>query len=257
MAEIGTRIRSLRKDAGLSIRDLARKVDVSHSSISQWEAGKTQPKLIHIPALAGALGVAEEDVLGAALPNLRVNDAKRATDALTYFHDQGEPPELAKMTVEEVHERFLHRDRENGVYPIDRPTRLMPVIGFAHAGAPTISDEMVEEQFPVREVDWHRTARLTRIIGDCMSPTLIEGDYAGIAICDPKELRPYHDIVVVVLDTDETVCRWWGGRDAGAGARGPWVWTLVPGNVPEYPVLNVRERDSRLVGRVAWSHREW
>jgi len=250
--ELTELIRSARKRSGLTQKELAKSISVTQSAVAMWETGKRQPSLADLDRICGVLRIDPKEVLGGLFPSL---DSSRAQRALDYYHNLGDPAAMAKMTVEQVEEQFLRRDRENGVYPVDRPTRVMPVVGFAHAGAPTISDEMIEEQFPVREVDWHRTARLTRILGDCMAPTLREGDYAGIAICDPKELRPYTDIVVVVLEDEETVCRWWGGRDAGP--HGPWMWTLVPENVPEYPVLQVRERDSRLVGKVAWSHREW
>lgn len=42
MSFIGENLRYLRKEAGLSVRDLAREIDVHHGTVSNWETGKLE-----------------------------------------------------------------------------------------------------------------------------------------------------------------------------------------------------------------------
>lgn len=46
----------IRHRAGISQRALAAKVHVSHRSISNWEIGRSEPKVADVAALAEALG---------------------------------------------------------------------------------------------------------------------------------------------------------------------------------------------------------
>lgn len=50
-------IRELRKLAGMSQAELAKKVNVDQSSLSHWEKGDTKPCRKYIPVLAEALNV--------------------------------------------------------------------------------------------------------------------------------------------------------------------------------------------------------
>ena len=56
-AHLGARLRALRKDAGLSLRDVAVRVDVSVSAVSQIERGVLQPSVNRLLALVTAIGV--------------------------------------------------------------------------------------------------------------------------------------------------------------------------------------------------------
>lgn len=62
---MGQKIRAARKERGLSLRELARRVGVSASSISQIETGKSQPSVSRLYAIVAALGVAVDDVFPA------------------------------------------------------------------------------------------------------------------------------------------------------------------------------------------------
>lgn len=54
---IASNIKNLREGRDMKQSELARRVGVSRSSISQWESGKTRPKMGHVERLCGALGV--------------------------------------------------------------------------------------------------------------------------------------------------------------------------------------------------------
>ena len=54
---LGTTVRALREQRGLTIASVARKVGVSAAAISQIESGAVQPSLSTLPKLAASLGV--------------------------------------------------------------------------------------------------------------------------------------------------------------------------------------------------------
>jgi transcriptional regulator with XRE-family HTH domain len=62
---LGGRLREKRVERGLSLRELARRLDVSPSLVSQIETGKIQPSVRTLYAMAGTLGVSLDDVFAA------------------------------------------------------------------------------------------------------------------------------------------------------------------------------------------------
>jgi transcriptional regulator with XRE-family HTH domain len=60
------RLRELRTERGLTLQQVAEQANIDVSTLSRLEAGKRRLALDHLPALAAALGVATDDLLGAA-----------------------------------------------------------------------------------------------------------------------------------------------------------------------------------------------
>ena len=60
---LGPRLRAIRRSRGLSLRELARRLDLSPSSISQIETGKMQPSVRTLYALVSEFGVTVDEVL--------------------------------------------------------------------------------------------------------------------------------------------------------------------------------------------------
>ncbi|TSE16098.1 helix-turn-helix domain-containing protein [Arthrobacter sp. KBS0703] len=69
--QLGMRLRDARQSAKLSVRELARRVDVSASLVSQVELGRTTPSVGTLYALVSALGLSLDAVLqdGAQFPS--------------------------------------------------------------------------------------------------------------------------------------------------------------------------------------------
>jgi transcriptional regulator with XRE-family HTH domain/mannose-6-phosphate isomerase-like protein (cupin superfamily) len=63
---IGQQLREARVAVGLSVREMARRVDVSASFISQLELGKTMPSVGTLYSIASELGVSLDDLMRAA-----------------------------------------------------------------------------------------------------------------------------------------------------------------------------------------------
>lgn len=59
----GANIKRLREQHGLTQEQLGKMVDVSRSTITQWERGWTTPRMGNVQLLAGALGVSTADII--------------------------------------------------------------------------------------------------------------------------------------------------------------------------------------------------
>ncbi|WP_172357958.1 helix-turn-helix domain-containing protein, partial [Lactococcus insecticola] len=57
-------IKSLRKEKGLTMKELAKILEVTEASISRWENGKTPPRFDKIKKLSDYFGVSESYILG-------------------------------------------------------------------------------------------------------------------------------------------------------------------------------------------------
>jgi transcriptional regulator with XRE-family HTH domain len=81
--QLGMRLRDARQSAKLSLRELARRVDVSASLVSQVELGRTSPSVGTLYALVSELGLSLDEVMQDGAPseiqlpgaNLRVVEA--------------------------------------------------------------------------------------------------------------------------------------------------------------------------------------
>src|SRR5580765_8580363 len=62
-SELGPRLRAIRLRQGVGLRELARRLDLSPSSISQIETGKIRPSVRTLYALASEFGVTVDEVL--------------------------------------------------------------------------------------------------------------------------------------------------------------------------------------------------
>ena len=62
-SELGPRLRAIRLQRGIGLRELARKLDLSPSSISQIETGKMRPSVRTLYALASEFGVTVDELL--------------------------------------------------------------------------------------------------------------------------------------------------------------------------------------------------
>ncbi len=80
------RLRQLRTEQGLTLEQVAERASIDVSTLSRLEAGKRRLALDHIPALAAALGVSADELLGSApTPDPRVRGRPRNVDGLTLW----------------------------------------------------------------------------------------------------------------------------------------------------------------------------
>jgi transcriptional regulator with XRE-family HTH domain len=82
-ARVRRRLRELRAQRGLTLQQVAEQVSVDISTLSRIEAGKRRLALDHIPALAAALGVSADELLGSpSAEDPRVRARPRSHDGM-------------------------------------------------------------------------------------------------------------------------------------------------------------------------------
>lgn len=96
-SELGPRLRAIRLRQGIGLRELARRLELSPSSISQIETGKIRPSVSTLYALASEFGVTVDELLFEGPRQLRGSAAKSMPDPRSL----NEP----KLTVQRADER--------------------------------------------------------------------------------------------------------------------------------------------------------
>jgi transcriptional regulator with XRE-family HTH domain len=80
------RLRELRTERGLTLQQVAERASIDISTLSRLEAGKRRLALDHLPALAAALGVSADELLGSAPPeDPRVRERPRTHNGMTVW----------------------------------------------------------------------------------------------------------------------------------------------------------------------------
>jgi transcriptional regulator with XRE-family HTH domain len=82
-AKVGSRLRTERERLGISLRELARRVGVSPSLVSQIELDRVNPSVSTLYALVTELGMTMSEVFGDSRPGERVVRQLRDGDGLT------------------------------------------------------------------------------------------------------------------------------------------------------------------------------
>jgi transcriptional regulator with XRE-family HTH domain len=100
---LAVRIATLRKDAGLSQVDLAKRIATSSSNVAFWEQTGTPPRGEILPALARELGVSVDELLGVT-PQKPAIAKGRLQEA---FHAAAKLPRRQQQKIVEVVEALL------------------------------------------------------------------------------------------------------------------------------------------------------
>jgi len=100
---LALRLATLRKDAGLSQVELARRINTSSSNVAFWELSGTPPRGEVLPALARELGVSVDTLLGVT-PQKPAIAKGRLQEA---FHAAAKLPRRQQQKIVEVVEALL------------------------------------------------------------------------------------------------------------------------------------------------------
>jgi transcriptional regulator with XRE-family HTH domain len=80
------RLRELRTEQGLTLQQVAERASIDVSTLSRLESGKRRLALDHLPALAAALGMSADALLGSApTQDPRVRERPRTHDGMTVW----------------------------------------------------------------------------------------------------------------------------------------------------------------------------
>lgn len=163
---IGKRIQEIRKQQGMTQEELAERINISKSSISEWESCKRVPRMETLRKIADALGVDVWQIIGFN------------TIEFTPLEELTLPSNVRPISA-------LNRQR-------------VPLIGSVAAGEPIYDpeDAGVYVESPV-EADAAITIR-----GDSMVPTYLDGDLVYIKA---RPDVPDGAVAVVFLDDEATL----------------------------------------------------
>jgi transcriptional regulator with XRE-family HTH domain len=119
-SRVGSRLRAEREGLGISLRELARRVGVSPSLVSQIELDRVNPSVSTLYALVTELGMTMSDVFGDSRPEERVVRQLRDEDGLA---ERPETRRVINLASGVRWERLTpHSDREveflSVVYPV-------------------------------------------------------------------------------------------------------------------------------------------
>jgi transcriptional regulator with XRE-family HTH domain len=157
-AALGENLRRTRLERGLSLRALARQLDVSPSLVSQIETGRIQPSVRTLYAIVSELGVSLDEVFHSTDPAPRPPS------------DNGRPPAAevhSSPFVQRANERTAI-DLESGVRWERLTTRDVPGVEFLHVVYPPGSESAPADallRHSGRELGFVQTGRLSVTVG--------------------------------------------------------------------------------------------
>ena len=225
METINDRITASRQAQKMSKAELARRVGISHASVSKWESGLNQPKGRYLNDLAAALGVTVDWLL--------TGDGEA----------RGQPVPEAMPGYHNV---------EPAVIP--QGTRV-PVLSYVQAGhwhemceQATAFDGNVE--YVTAGVDVGPCGFGLWLRGKSMEPFFKEGD---LIIVDPDEAPQPGDFVVAKNGSEEATFKKY--RPRGIDESGQEVFELVPLN-DDFPTMHSDRQHVQIIG-VMVEHRSY
>lgn len=172
--DVSTKLKELRKKAGLTQQEVADKVDVSRVAVGQWESGSVTPRPNKIERLAELFGVSIAQLLGYDFDSL----------------PRGAMPITSS---------------EEAMVP-------MLELGSIHAGDPKEAiEDAVLVQVPADVARYHRSGYLLRVEGGCMDRVYPEG--CRVLVDPAMEPRPGSAVAAQVDGGDVVMRRYYRGRD--------------------------------------------
>jgi transcriptional regulator with XRE-family HTH domain len=106
---VGRRIAELRKNAGLTQRQLADQIGTAWSNVAYWERGASAPPGTALVKLAPALGVSVDELLGTVKPKPKKTVAQGRLQKV--FEEVSKLPRRQQQKVVEMAEGFLSLQR--------------------------------------------------------------------------------------------------------------------------------------------------
>lgn len=103
---IGERIKQVRKEAGMTQQQLAQRLGIPYQSIGQWERGIRKPKIETLQAIADAIGVSLDYLLGNVTDPFFVLDTEKIKADINSYENNPEPSQPARPEVTDEDIKF-------------------------------------------------------------------------------------------------------------------------------------------------------
>lgn len=175
-----TRIRDMRKAAGMSMKELGKKVGVSESAIGYYETGKRKPSIEMLLMLAEALGCQMADLVSDVAPAAHQSEIDRKYNALD---------EHGKKVVSSVLD--LEYLRCVGKEDAKQVAKIIPLFPAAAGPGEPVDGEVFDEYEAPAD---SKATFAVRISGDSMEPHFTDGE---VVLCERR--RPKDGEIAVVM----------------------------------------------------------
>lgn len=231
---IGSRIKELREVRGLSRSELARRVGVSPSAISNYEYGTSAPKEEILFKLFEVLKcdanyLYQDDIVGVDLFSTTFDEQE-------FIRKYRKLDKFDQKTLNLIADRLLSKVDESAIVYASHPVFLMPA--SAGTGIFLDSDDYELVEFP-KEVIPEDSNFAVRVSGDSMKPDFPDGSIAFIK--QSKRLNP-GDVGLFILNNEGFL------KVLGDSNH------LISLN-PEYDDIEIKTFDDcRVVGKVVGSY---
>lgn len=173
-ADLGERIRQLRRERGLTQAQLAAALNVTKNAVTNWESGASRPDLSLLPLLCAQLGISCDELLGRTAPASRITKQERE-HLLLYRrlngYDRRSVDALLASILRGYDEAWLDAHRAD--------YRRIPEFGLSFAagsGHPLDSEPEKSHAFLLRQAQSEKADFIVRVSGRSMEPTFQDGD---------------------------------------------------------------------------------
>lgn len=220
--DIGARIKKLRKDRGITQKQLADMCGTYDSAIRKYESGKTIPRIETIKKIADALCVPVEMLMG-LVPGSRIIGntitfpiSEEMADLIGFQKDAKDgiytgsiPPHIAKLLFLESLEKDDNLKEDDYLFsPLRRSEKRgvkIPVLGRVAAGIPITAVEDILDYEEIEE-SLAKTGEFygLQIKGDSMEPRISEGD---VVIVRQQNDVESGDVAIVLVNGDDATCK--------------------------------------------------
>lgn len=229
---VGNNIRRLRKKAGLTQDELAQRLGVSRSTITQWEGEWSMPRTRRLRSIAEVLHVSYADIVfdseaqntkydGSTIPLLKIEDVER----LVVPYDLQADDNSFKSPNAVDNDTNLNTDEATSETPIDIEFQTLPNV-----------------EIPSSVFRQHSNAIALVMNNDSMSRIAPKG---MVVVFDPS-LMPSNG-QVAILSTSEygmQIRRWYCGSSN--------LMLVAEGHDTYDDIVIPRESDVRVYGTVVW-----
>ncbi|MEG6615343.1 S24 family peptidase [Peptococcaceae bacterium 1198_IL3148] len=196
--DIGFRIKTLRKEKGLTQTELAKQVNVSAQVISNWERGYTGIDHDDIQRLADVLNTTADYLLG------RTDNSSRKLSAIKKELELLDIVENDGLKLLAGGRPITPKQRLDLIRALDNPNLLhvpkmstIPILGQIKMGIPLLAEENYYGELEIPS-DIHADFALEAHGDSMIGVGLLDGDYA---ICRQQSTAYSGDIVVALHDS--------------------------------------------------------
>lgn len=180
--EVGKRIKNARLVAGLSLKELGEKIELSEGNVQRYEAGKIKGVDVNIlKKIASALNCTEAYLMG--WEEEKTFDENAPTQRLDIFQIPG---------------------IKNNLVQINDSVKI-PVLGEVAAGIPIFAAENYIDTIEISpELASNGEYFALYIKGDSMMPKISQGD---LVVVRHQDYAENGDIVIALVDGDSATCK--------------------------------------------------